>query len=423
LYTKRAVFQPRFVAVKLSSPSRRRFGSPAAVAYGPGMLDPYDALLPVDVAMPPSGVGALNGRSFVVKDVIDVAGSVTGAGSPALRASRPAASRSAPVVEALLRAGARCVGKARSDELAFSLVGLNERDGTPRNPRAPGHVTGGSSSGSAAAVAGGLADIGLGTDTAGSIRVPASYCGLVGIRPTHGRVAADGLVPLAPGFDTVGWLTADGALARAVGRVLLQAHAEAPPPAALAVAVDLLPDDEAAVVTAAAERWAAALGVPLSVVVLGDADRWAHAFHLLRAAEAWEVHGGWLDRDHPDITPAVERRLRAGASVPPDDRAAARLDRDELLRRLDEVTPRNGALVVPASAGRAPALTAPEHVLEDVRRRTLRITSVASLAGVPSVAVPAAAPGLPYGVALVGRAGDDESLLAAAEIYGSERAR
>jgi amidase len=387
------------------------------------MLDAYDALLPPRVALAPTGDGPLTGRSFVVKDVLDVAGTVTGAGSPAVRAARPPATRSAAVVDALLLAGARCVGKARSDELAFSLGGVNERDGTPSNPRAPGHVTGGSSSGSAAAVAGGLADIGLGTDTAGSIRVPASYCGLVGIRPTHGRVSVDGLLPLAPGFDTVGWLTADGALARTVGVVLLDGHVDALPPAALAMVADLLPPDEAATATAASEAWAAALGVPLTSVVLGDADRWAHAFHVLRAAEAWEVHGDWLDTEHPDLSPAVDRRLRAGAAITPDERATARRTREELLRRLDDITPSGGALVVPASAVRAPAVSAPEGVLEAVRRHTLRITSVASLAGVPSVAVPAAGTGLPFGVALVGRRGDDESLLAAAEAYGSARAR
>ncbi|MDQ1715770.1 MAG: amidase, partial [Frankiaceae bacterium] len=193
----------------------------------------------------PREAGPLRGRTFVVKDVFDVAGTVTGAGSPALRARSAPAARSSSAVLALAAAGASYRGRSRSDELAFSLGGVNDADGTPVNPAAPDRAPGGSSSGSAAAVAGGIADIGLGTDTAGSIRVPASYCGLVGVRPTHGRVPVDGLVPLAPSYDTVAWLTSDGRLAEDVGRVLLPQWRDAAPPRSLLLVDDLLPDDPA----------------------------------------------------------------------------------------------------------------------------------------------------------------------------------
>ena len=167
--------------------------------------------------------GPLSGVTLAVKDVIDVAGIPTGAGNPAFLDDAPPAPRHAAAVSRLLDAGADVIGKAHTDEFAFSLSGTNAHYGTPRNPRAPGRVPGGSSSGSASAVASGIAEIALGTDTAGSIRVPASYCGVWGLRPTHGRVPLEGVLPLAPSFDTCGLLAATGELLERAGLPLLGA--------------------------------------------------------------------------------------------------------------------------------------------------------------------------------------------------------
>jgi Asp-tRNA(Asn)/Glu-tRNA(Gln) amidotransferase A subunit family amidase len=177
----------------------------------------------------PLGGEPLNGRTAAVKDLFAVAGFPTGAGNPRWLAQARLEPRDAWAVRALRLAGAAIAGIAQTDELAFSLSGTNAHYGTPPNPAAPGLVTGGSSSGPAAAVAAGQADIGLGTDTAGSIRVPAAVCGLFGLRPTYGAVPADGVLPLAPSFDTVGWLTADAALLAAVGSVLLPPAASPSP--------------------------------------------------------------------------------------------------------------------------------------------------------------------------------------------------
>src|SRR5271170_2192254 len=136
-------------------------------------------------------------------------------------ASHPAASASAPVVDALLAAGARLAGKAVTDELAFSLEGVNAHYGTPVNPACPDRIPGGSSSGSAVAVAAGLVDFALGTDTGGSVRVPASFVGVCGFRPTHDAISLAGVVPFAPSYDTVGWFAGDAAMLSRVGGVLL----------------------------------------------------------------------------------------------------------------------------------------------------------------------------------------------------------
>src|SRR5262245_15357463 len=171
--------------------------------------------------MSPTGSGPLEGLRFAVKDTIDVAGFKTGCGNPTWRDSHPAAVVHAVCVEQLLRAGARCVGKTISDELAFSLLGENHFYGTPLNARAPDRVPGGSSSGSASAVACGLVDFALGTDTGGSTRVPASNCGVWGFRPSHDFISVAGVNPLASSFDTVGVLAQSADLLAKVGLVLV----------------------------------------------------------------------------------------------------------------------------------------------------------------------------------------------------------
>src|SRR5256714_7903695 len=178
--------------------------------------------------LPPTGSGMLDGLCFAVKDVIDVAGWKTGCGNPTWRDSHPSAVANAVCVEQLLRAGARCVGKTISDELAFSLLGQNHFYGTPLNPQAPDRVPGGSSSGSASVVACGLVDFALGTDTGGSTRVPASNCGIWGFRPSHGFISLAGVNPLAPSFDTVGVLAQSADVLAKVALVLLAAAPVSP---------------------------------------------------------------------------------------------------------------------------------------------------------------------------------------------------
>lgn len=172
--------------------------------------------------------GPLAGVTLAVKDLFDVAGLPTGAGSPEWLATHPVPNESAAAVSRLLDAGAHIVGKTHTDELAWSLNGENAHYGTPQNPNAPGRIPGGSSSGSAAAVAGSLVQIALGSDTGGSVRLPASYCGIYGIRPTHGRIDLRGVVPLAPSYDTVGWFARDPMLLSTVGKVLLNASSAGP---------------------------------------------------------------------------------------------------------------------------------------------------------------------------------------------------
>lgn len=372
--------------------------------------------------LPPLASGPLDGRNVAVKDLFAVGGFAIGAGNPVWLADAPAEPADAPAVRALREAGAAIAGIARTDELAFSLSGANAHYGTPPNPRAPGRVTGGSSSGPASAVATGAADIGLGTDTAGSVRVPASVCGLFGLRPTHGVVPADGVLPLAPSFDTVGWLTTSARLLSEVGAVILP-PAPGPVPARL-ITIDL-PNQR---------RWLSrALGLPLvSETVLGDSalddpalddpalDDLLAAFRAVQAFEAWNAHGAWIAAHPGALAADVEARFRFGASVSPADLSGARKVIAGQRARMLDLLGQDTWLALPASGGPGHARDASTADKETWRRATLRRTVIASAFGLPSVSIPAATllsgSGVPpEGVALAGPPGSDHALLRAAE--------
>ncbi|MDX9839736.1 MAG: amidase family protein, partial [Azoarcus sp.] len=186
--------------------------------------DPAHAFVPYPAAeLPHTPGGPLDGLSFAVKDLFDVAGYPTGGGNPHVLALSGIKTHTAPTVQRLLDSGARFVGKTYTDELAFSMNGINAHFGAPVNGGAPDRITGDSSSGSAAAVSNGLVDFALGTDTGGSVRCPASHCGLFGLRPTHGRISLENCLDLAPGFDSCGFFTRDSETFARVGDVLLGA--------------------------------------------------------------------------------------------------------------------------------------------------------------------------------------------------------
>lgn len=396
------------------------------VASDSGTADPFNAFVgPLEELVAGSGDGPLVGMTLAVKDVVDVVGRVTGAGNPDLAASRSPAERSAPVVEALVAAGATVVGKTVTDELAYSLGGDNVHFPRPVNPAAPVRTTGGSSSGSAAAVAAGLVDLALGTDTGGSIRVPASYCGIVGWRPTHGSVSAEGVTPLSASFDTVGAFTRSVPLMRSAAEVMLSStgaagHASPGPtrPVVVSELVDLLaPDVAGALLAGISERFG---GVPDRLVLGVDMDECLAAFRTLQSAEAWAAHGDWISRSGPTLGPATAARFKAASEVTRDQVVEARAVRERVRSAVVEATAGGTVLVGPGAAGAAPTREGHDPVSDRVRTDTLRLTSVAGLAGVPVVVVPGAllesgpedgVDGLPLGIALTGAPGSDLDLL------------
>lgn len=362
-----------------------------------------------------TGAGSLDGMRVAVKDLFAVAGQRIGAGNPAWLAGAPVERTHAAAVSALLFEGADIAGLAQTDELAFSLAGTNIHYGTPANPAAPGRITGGSSSGPAAAVATGQAEIGLGTDTAGSIRVPASYCGLYGLRTTHDAVDRTGLVPLAPSFDTVGLLTRTSAVLAAAADTLLPA-ADVVPTRELLVAptlLDLAQPDTRFAVEAALRAFALRHDLPVRRVDLDrDAlENWFVAFRKVQSAEAWQIHGEFVSAHPGEFEPAVEARFRSGAAV--GDPQEARAVLDGARAELHKLLPPGVVLALPSSSSPAPLSDEDAAAIDEIRGATLRLTCLASLAGLPALSIPTARVGtLPAGLCLAGGPGTDRALLA-----------
>ena len=362
-----------------------------------------------------TAAGPLAGLTFAAKDLFDVAGHPTGAGNPAWLASHPVPERSSPLVDALLAAGATLVGKTLTDELAYSINGDNVHYGTPVNVRAPGRVPGGSSSGSAAAVAAGLCDFALGTDTGGSTRVPASYCGIWGLRTTHGLLSRDGLVALNPGFDTPTWLAHDAATFLAVARVLL-------PTTSIRFKRVLLLEDTLAQADDAFQPAAAQVFEALSAGRTamrtkvasedGALEQWRQTYITASAREAWQEHGDWISASTPAFSAAVDARFKTASGISAEAADAAVARQARIRASVRAMLGEDGVAVLPSAASVAPPLDASGAEVDEVRSRTFRISCVAGLAGLPQVSLPfVSASGLPAGISLLGPAGSDLALI------------
>ncbi|GAA3693665.1 hypothetical protein GCM10023081_33790 [Arthrobacter ginkgonis] len=397
----------------------------AHVAISPPAFDRRIWRAVGDPLVPATGAGLLDGQTVAVKDLYAVAGQRIGAGSPAYLAQAAPEATAAAAVAALLDAGASVKGLAATDEFAYSLAGTNTHYGTPPNPKAPFRISGGSSSGSASAVSLGHAGIGLGTDTGGSIRVPAAYQGLWGIRTTHGAVSRDGLVPLAPSFDTVGWMARTPRLLAAVGEVLLPSAEDEPAVFSglrtVPGLLELADDDVASAIRAALDGWGTEMPVEETSPIDPDLHRaWLKAFQVIQGREAWaglgewKGHGEWVGRHWDDLAPDVAGRFRTASALTDGQEAAAR-GLGAQARRTIRALVGDGILVVPSAASVAPLArdsAAGGGAIERQRERTLMLTCLAGLAGLPAVNVPLETEdGLPCGVSLVGAAGSDAALL------------
>lgn len=356
------------------------------------------------------GVGPLAGLRFAVKDMIDLRGVRTGAGHPQWRDEQAVAGRNAWIVDRLLDAGAICVGTTVCDPLAFSLLGENPFDGTPSNPQVPGHLIGGSSCGSAAACAAGAVDFALGTDTAGSIRVPAHHGACFGLRPGHGLLPVSGVTPLAPSLDVPGWLAADGEVMARVSDLLLP---PAPPVQRLIWpewGFSRVDQGLVAAIRAAAEKAAARAGIP--VERHSSPPDWATGLDdVLRAAQApevWASFGEWVERRRPDLCPDMARRLSDCRTAPPFSLLPVRA----MIQAWFASLPAGAALLWPAAAEPPLHLPISDDQRATARAATLRVTALASVGGLPQ----AVAPLVPYqslnlGLSLVGAHGSDTALV------------
>ncbi len=361
--------------------------------------------------------GPLSGLTFGLKDIYDVAGHRTGFGSPDWLATHDAAAVHSAVAQCLLDSGAHLLGKTHTEEMAFSITGENAHYGTPRNPAAPGRVPGGSSSGSASAVAGGFVDFAIGSDTGGSVRAPASFCGIYGIRPTHGRISMAGAAPLAPSFDTCGWFARDAEMLSRVGDALLGGNAAKPGRLLFARdAFALAVPDALRALQPAVDLLSALFGPTTEVTVAEEGlNKWFDVFRISQFGEIWETHGEWVSRVHPTFGPAIAQRFATVAKMDLTEVAGMRPLRAAIAARVDAMLADNAIMLLPSMPDIAPLLNSPADDTIAFRERAMGMLCIAGLAGVPQVSLPlATVNGCPVGLSIMAARGNDEMLLDAA---------
>lgn len=382
------------------------------------MTSPFVAGTSLRIAGAPGG--PLAGVTFAAKDLFDVAGYPTGGGNPDWARHNPIPTRHAWAVQTLLEAGATLIGKTVTDEVSLGILGENPFDGTPLNPKAPGRVPGGSSSGSASAVAQEMCDTALGTDTGGSVRVPASFCGLLGIRPTHGRLDLAGMMPQAPGSDTTGWFARDAHTFARVSQVLLGEAAPARLPTRLVVAADAFgfADTEVAEALQPMVRTLSGLVSEVREDLLAPPGLsvWARAQRTLQRYEAWLTFREWINCENPRLAFSVARGLALASTISESERQWAALTRAEARVRLAWLLPPGTILCMPTTPFPAPRTGLPLATIEPLRARIGCLTAHGGLTGVPQVSLPGAdVDGLPVGLSILGARGSDTALVAVAK--------
>ena len=390
---------------------------------GPVNDDPLNAFCKDSNAYLPGALtGPLSGLSFAAKDIFDVAGHVTGCGNPDWKATHQAAEKNAWVVETLVNAGATMVGKTLTDELTRGIFGENVHYGTPTNPKARGCVPGGSSSGSASAVAGGLVDFALGSDTGGSVRVPASFCALYGMRPTHGAILLDGMLLQAPSFDTIGWFARDLDTFSRVAAVLRGGPEGATRPQRLVIAEDAFELAEKEVLDAL-QPFVGALSLLMGDVSTqrlapGGLAGWSAYQQTLQGREAWDSVRAWIERVNPRFSFEVSERYTQAKAITDDDVAQALPGRQAVSERMAEILEGGVVICLPTTVAPAPRLAQRVSDRHTLRLRNSQLTSVAGLSGVPQLSVPLAETNAgPVGFSLMGPRGSDTALIALAQEF------
>ena len=373
------------------------------------------------VPSPHAASGPLSGLTFAVKDLIDVRGYPTSGGQATILAKSGIKDTTAPTVQKLLDSGAELVGKAITEELAYSIVGNNIHFGAPINSANPDRYTGGSSSGSAAVVAAGLVDFALGTDTGGSVRAPASNCGLIGIRPTHGRVSLQGAMDLAPSFDTCGWMTRDMNTFVRVADVLLGDDSH-PLPQSLRV---IEPSDAWAELSA---EIAQSLSAPrakirgcfarqeTTTVALESFEQMLTHFRSIQGFEAWATYGQFIQEELPVLGEGIAARFEISRQVTRAQYDAGHEFRKRFQDHIDAILKTDGVLLIPTMTQVAPLRGTAEPALDQYRATNFRVLCIAGYGALPQITLPVANhQGAQLGLSLVGPRGSDRSLVSLAQ--------
>jgi amidase len=373
---------------------------------------PHDIKAPIKGA----GTGPLAGLTAVVKDMYEIAGERMGCGIPEWFANAKPAARNCPPVQKILDAGATIIGKTICDEFFYSGTGINPHYGMPVNSRAPGRIPGGSSAGSAAACGAGLCDFALGSDTGGSIRMPASFNGVYGLRPTPERIEHSGVADMAPSFDVPGWFASTPGVFRRVGAVLLNEQSVAAKLERVVVLEDAFAETDSEVadlVRTVLEFMSDDLpSITHGKIAPDGFDPWREAFRIVQAYETWQTFGAFVTKHQPKIGPGVRERMAFAATVTKEQADAARAIYMKGREHIREIAKPGTILALPTAPTIPPLADTPAAGLDDFRTRVMRLVATSSISGLPQMSMPAGTvQGCPVGLSFIGWAGGDETLL------------
>jgi len=383
----------------------------------------WNAYIDAEFTLEATGSGLLSDKSFAIKDVFSIQGVTASAGNPDWLRTHSSSEKHANVVKTLLQSGAKLQGTTITDELMYSINGENFHYGTPNNPNAPGRIPGGSSSGSAVAVAAGLVDFAIGTDTGGSVRVPSSYCGVYGIRPTHASISTEGLIPLAPSFDTVGWMARDANTLLQVGMVLLAETLERSPSNIVEKPFTkiIIPIDMWAITDEHTKEMLDRVLPSINKMITNitslqiaeeGLEQWMNIFRQLQGAEIWQAHGEWIMETNPTFGPGIAERFVWASTIDATNLTDAKTKRQQIVDRMNHILDDDTLIIAPVTSTIAPFVNEQGQQVERRRNQTLQLSCVSGLAGSPQVSIPCKGEaGLPIGLSFIAGKHQDIRLL------------
>lgn len=381
---------------------------------------PYDALQAFvrgnHIALKGVSGGVLEGLNFAVKDVFKILGSTYGNGHPKWLGTNTPDDFTTDMITKLLEAGADLVGKTVCDELCFSISGENWHYGSPINPHDPRRFAGGSSSGSAVAVAGGLVDFSLGSDCLGSVRVPASYNGIYGVRPTYERVDNNGEAPYCESMDVLGYMAKDSGVLKRISKIILGEDKTGFNFKRLIIATDCYEELDKDV-KAALKPAISYIGENLSLVEEVEIspegiDDWVNTFRLIQGYEVWESYGSWVRKYRPIISRGPRERLEWASTISMEDYKSAYSKRQNIIDRVHTILGDDGLLCIPTAASVAPLRTAPLKEINATRAQSSSLLAISPLTNTPQITIPMVKQfEVPLGLSLIGPMGSDLSLV------------
>lgn len=376
--------------------------------------------------IPAKAKGVLSNLTFAVKDIIDVSGYKTGCGNPTWQRIQPTSLTNSICVDQLLYSGATCLGKTVTSEFAFDLTGENSFFQTPLNPQAPDRVPGGSSNGSASAVACGLVDFAIGTDTGGSVRVPASYCGIFGMRPSHGIISLSGVMALAPSFDTVGFFARSQEVLAKVATCLLSFEGQERKKIEKIYVLDeamALVDDEVKQALGSIIKQFAECAHVMSLAsqkapFAHGLKSWYDTFVAIQLSEIWNSLGAWIETFAIPLGEAAKASFELAKNYPRENLLGAIQKRELFFKKINDLLGSQNLICLPTCPTVAPikGSIGKDRSKGNYYPRLLTLTSIAGIGRLPQVTLPLAeVNGIPIGISLIASHGNDAFLISAVE--------